>query len=75
MTNRDLNAAERDQLEALVDVTGLNSVLMALSEICAAKSDHIAESWQDKALAKQWAGAAGAIGITVCDRYVFAVSH
>jgi hypothetical protein len=62
---RDLNQQEKDQIEALIDSCGLSSVLMALSEICGEKAEHIATNWQDAALAKCWAAAEGRIGVIV----------
>jgi hypothetical protein len=62
---RDLTGIETVELEKLVDTCGLSSVLMALSEICGAKSEHIATNWQDKQLAKDWATLEGAIGCIV----------
>jgi hypothetical protein len=44
----------QDQLEAILDYHSLKSVLTALSEICALKSEHIAIHWQDTATAKIW---------------------
>ena len=44
---------------------GIESVLMALSEICGGKAEHIASCWQDTLLAKQWATLERAIGVIV----------
>lgn len=49
-------------LEALIDASSLADVLETLGEICDAKSQHIAENWQDKTLAAQWNRAASRIG-------------
>jgi hypothetical protein len=62
---RDLDKQEKDQLEALIDGCGLSSVLMALSEICGEKSEHVATNWQDKTLARDWAIAENRIGAIV----------
>jgi hypothetical protein len=43
-----------EQLEALIDTHGLDTVLSAIREICYAKANHIAVEWQDVGLAKQW---------------------
>jgi hypothetical protein len=72
--NRDLNNVERDALEAILNVTNLNAVVQALSEICEEKADHIATNWQDAGLAKQWRTAAGKLGVTSTTREVMAVS-
>jgi hypothetical protein len=45
-------------LEGLVDNASLSEVLVALSDICRDKADHIAVNWQDNVLAKAWRGAA-----------------
>jgi hypothetical protein len=42
------------ELEKLVDKFDLESVISALSYICSEKSTHIAETWQDVSLAKEW---------------------
>ena len=65
MTNSDLNKQEAFDLESLVDRRGIDSVLMALSEICGGKSEHVLSNWQDKALACRWATIEGAIGVIV----------
>ena len=65
MNMRDLNKTECDDLEMLVDRCGLSSVLMALSEICGSKAEHIATNWQDASLAKDWATLEGRIGVIV----------
>jgi hypothetical protein len=62
---RDLHQDERVSLEHLMDVCGVDAVLMALSEICGEKAVHIAENWQDASLAKRWATLEGAIGVIV----------
>jgi hypothetical protein len=61
----DLIKGECEALEVLIDKRGISSVLMALSEICGAKAVHIAENWQDTALAKRWATLEGAVGVIV----------
>ena len=60
---RDLDQSEVHDLEALVDACGLDSVLMALSEVCGLKAEHVANHWQDASLAKAWATMCGKIGI------------
>jgi hypothetical protein len=49
----------------MVDRRGIEDVLMALSEICGWKAQHISDNWQDGALAKRWATIEGAIGCVV----------
>lgn len=41
--------------EGAIDSHGLANVIDALSEICAAKADHIRENWQDSNTAHPWA--------------------
>lgn len=64
---RDMNDAERVLLESMVDRCGVDGVLMALSEVCGAKAEHIAHAWQDASLAKHWARVEGMIGTLVPD--------
>jgi hypothetical protein len=52
-------------LEKLIDRHGIADTLIALSEICGAKAEHIATNWQDAHLAKRWATVEGAIGCIV----------
>lgn len=61
----DLSTEDCLTLENLVDHRGISSVLMALSEICGAKAEHISNNWQDPYLAKSWATLEGAIGVIV----------
>jgi len=42
------------ELEKFVDAYGLKRVVETLSEIAHDKATHIAENWQDVALAKVW---------------------
>src|ERR1700731_964697 len=49
-------------LESLIDSSSLADVLESLSEIADGKAQHIAENWQDSALAAQWNRAASRIG-------------
>ena len=65
MSARDLNKTELEQLEALIDAVGIESVLMGVSEICGEKAEHIATNWQDTLLAKRWATLCGAVGVIV----------
>jgi hypothetical protein len=62
---RDLTSDEVIKLEGLVDASSLQGVLMALSEICGEKAEHIRTNWQDRGLARQWDTACGAIGCIV----------
>jgi hypothetical protein len=61
----NLTSEQAYALEALIDQAGIELVLMALSEICGAKAEHIASNWQDTLLAKRWATLEGAIGCIV----------
>ncbi len=62
---RDCTKEQVAQLEAIIDASSLQGVLMALSEICGEKGDHIRANWQDKPLARRWDTASGAIGCIV----------
>lgn len=62
---RDCTKEEIAQLEALVDGASLQGVLMALSDICGEKAEHVRTNWQDRGLARQWDTACGAIGCIV----------
>src|SRR5262249_30049235 len=46
-----LTESELDNLEDLIDRRGIEDVLIAISEICDAKSEHIQVNWQDATLA------------------------
>jgi len=50
--------SEVAELERILDRIGLRAILRALSEIATEKELHIAENWQNYALAKLWARAA-----------------
>jgi hypothetical protein len=67
---RDLNQTEKFELETLIDRTSLQSVLMALSEICCEKAEHVETAWQDKHLARAWRTVEGAIGVHCVPRAV-----
>ena len=47
-------ADPKTELELIVDSASLNSVLAMLAEMCHAKADHVAYTWQDKGLAHSW---------------------
>lgn len=64
MSDSRLSEAELYDLEALIDKRGLENVLVAISEICGAKAEHIAINWQDADLARRWYTLEGAIGCT-----------
>lgn len=65
MANRDLTKEERVSLEKLVDAADLRTVLMALSEICGEKAEHVRTNWADQKLARCWDHAGGLIGVMV----------
>jgi hypothetical protein len=62
---RDLTLGEKEDLERLIDKTSLQSVLMALSEICGEKAEHVESMWQDRKMTREWATLCGAIGVIV----------
>jgi hypothetical protein len=43
-----------DQLEALIDKHELTGLCDLIAEVCSAKADHIADNWDDNALACVW---------------------
>jgi hypothetical protein len=43
-----------DKLEALVDVHGLDGVLVLLAEVCDLKAEHLRANWQDETSASVW---------------------
>lgn len=45
------------RLEREIDRCGLHCVLQSLVMICDLKAEHIAHTWQDTTIAKQWAKA------------------
>jgi hypothetical protein len=49
----ELNAI-KDQLEALIDKMGVDSVLSLIETICDEKAEHIEANWQDKTTARAW---------------------
>lgn len=51
---RQLNMKERDDLEHLVDIAGVGTLLSAIGEICFEKAEHIAANYQDRTTAKVW---------------------
>ena len=64
-TDTKLTEQQLTDLEALIDSRGIDQVLMAISEICGDKAEHIATNWQDAVLAKRWATIEGAVGVIV----------
>lgn len=50
-----------EELEALIDLLGLESVLSSIASICLEKADHIESNWQDASLSKCWETASGKI--------------
>ena len=51
---RTMTSHQQHQLELLVDSCGLQLVLGGLANICADKSAHVLENWQDRALSVAW---------------------
>jgi hypothetical protein len=65
MSDSNLSEQQLTDLEALIDSRGIDQVLMAVSEICGHKAEHIATNWQDASLAKRWANLEGAVDVIV----------
>ncbi len=45
---------DKDDLEQILDRTGVRGLFEALAEIANEKESHVEESWQDRALARRW---------------------
>lgn len=56
-----MNEQDKFNLEEMVDKHGLESVLEALSSICADKADHISANYDDRTLAGAWTASGLAI--------------
>ena len=50
-----------DAVESLVDSTNVKAVLSALATVCEDKATHVADTWQDLRLAREWNRAAKCI--------------
>ncbi len=46
---------DKDDLEQILDRTGIRGLFEALAEIASEKESHVEEAWQDAALARRWA--------------------
>lgn len=46
---------DKDDLEQILDRTGVRGLFEALAEIAGEKESHVQEAWQDSATAKRWA--------------------
>ena len=45
---------DKDDLEQILDRTGVRGLFEALAEIANEKESHVEEAWQDRALARRW---------------------
>jgi hypothetical protein len=54
-------SALKNTLEPIIDKESLATVLLALSEICTDKAQHVQETYKDKNLTKAWDNASAAI--------------
>lgn len=45
---------DKDDLEQILDRTGVRGLFEALAEIASEKESHVQEAWQDSAIAKRW---------------------
>lgn len=52
-----MDKKDTEILENFIDKYSLKEVISTISYICGEKSMHIAENWQDIALAKRWMSA------------------
>ena len=55
-----LHQQQKDDLESLIDVYGLDMLAAALADICIEKAVHVRTNWQDAALGRIWERAAKA---------------
>jgi hypothetical protein len=46
---------DKDDLEQILDRTGLKGLFEALADIANEKESHVQEAWQDATLARRWA--------------------
>lgn len=51
-----------EQIEAIVDQSSVDQLILKLSRICYEKSEHIESAWQDKQAARVWRRAMTAHG-------------
>lgn len=49
-----MNHDDKLALEKLIDVHGLHGVLVAMSDICHEKADHLVTDWQDPQAGRNW---------------------
>ena len=45
---------QKNELEVIIDLEGLDEVIKTLIEICEEKAMHVEEQWGDKKIAKAW---------------------
>jgi hypothetical protein len=50
---------DRDDLEQILDRTGVKGLFEALAEIASEKESHVEENWQDRPLARRWGKLSG----------------
>ncbi len=73
MSDSMLNPGELLALEAIIDRTSLARTLEALAHICAQKSRHIEENWQNQPLARRWERAGNMIDKTSAKPAILAI--
>jgi hypothetical protein len=54
MGTRISNQADFSAVETIIDQIGIESTLMLIAAVCAAKAEHIATSYDDRTLAEHW---------------------
>lgn len=57
-TMQELDRADVRFLETIIDQNGLKPVLLAISDICSDKAEHVKVNWQDEMLANAWTATA-----------------
>jgi len=70
MTKEELEV----QVEQLIDKSNLHQVLVAISRVCGEKATHVAEAWQDRALARTWDQAGNVVDTAAMRASVLRVS-
>ncbi len=49
-----MSQSTQNELENIVDRVGIEKLLIALSDVCAEKAEHVRTNWQDQKLATLW---------------------
>ena len=52
---KSISRDDKDDLEQILDRTGVKGLFAALADIANEKESHVQEAWQDSGLARRWA--------------------